>query len=329
MRDHVHDSPNLIYPVGTQVVVRGGETSSLTSAIPKSAPSESAPTGFAPSGSVGVVVKSPTDREHAYRVRLGDGTELSAHHENLVALARFKLGEIFGGSLAPLDDELMGRVIFRCVVGSRAFGLETDQSDTDRRGVYLPPAELHWSLYGVPEQLENEATQEAYWEARKFVVMALKANPNVLECLYSPLIETATPLAQELLAIKPAFLSRIVYQTFNGYVMSQFKKMQTDIRNQGRVKWKHVMHLIRLLRSGIITMRERHVPVHVGPFRDELLAIRRGEISWDEVERLRLSLHREFEQAFASTTLPEKPDYELANRWLIEARRRATEEALP
>ncbi len=47
------------------------------------------------------------------------------------------------------------------------------------------PAELHWSLYGVPEQLENEETQEAYWELQKFIVLALKANPNVLECLYS------------------------------------------------------------------------------------------------------------------------------------------------
>ncbi len=23
-------------------------------------------------------------------------------------------------------------------------------ADVDRRGIYLPPAELHWSLYGVP-----------------------------------------------------------------------------------------------------------------------------------------------------------------------------------
>ena len=64
-------------------------------------------------------------------------------------------------------------------------------------------------------------------------------------------VEHKTPLADELLQIRASFLSRLVYQTYNGYVMSQFKKMQTDIRNQGRVKWKHVMHLIRLLISGI------------------------------------------------------------------------------
>ena len=81
----------------------------------------------------------------------------------------------------------------------------TDESDIDRRGIYLPPAELHWSLYGVPEQLENDDTQEAYWELQKFLVLALKANPNVLECLYTPLVEQATPLAEELLDMRSTF----------------------------------------------------------------------------------------------------------------------------
>ena len=218
---------------------------------------------------------------------------------------------------------LFERVIYRCVVGSRAYGLDDADSDTDRRGIYLPPAELHWSLYGVPEQLENEATQEAYWEIQKFIVLALKANPNVLECLYTPLVETKTPLAEELLQMRSLFLSRLVYQTYNGYVMSQFKKMQADIRNQGQVKWKHVMHLIRLLLSGIVVLREGYVPVRVDQHRDQLLAVKRGEIPWSEVEQWRLSLHRDFEAAFESTKLADRPDYERANAFLVKARRTA------
>ncbi len=105
-------------------------------------------------------------------------------------------------------------------------------------------------------------------------MLALKANPNVLECLFTPLVEKATPLAEELLGMKSIFLSRMVYQTYNGYVMSQFKKMQTDLRIHGQVKWKHVMHLIRLLLSGIGVLREACVPVKVVAHRDRLLAIR-------------------------------------------------------
>jgi hypothetical protein len=139
-------------------------------------------------------------------------------------------------------------IIYRCVVGSQAFGLSGDDSDVDRRGIYLPLAELHWSLYGVPEQIENNDTQEAYWElqkvaVRKHLVMALKANPNILECLHTSLVEHATPLAQELLAARQRFLSKLIYQTYNGYVMSQFKKLEQDLRARGEIKWKHAMHL--------------------------------------------------------------------------------------
>jgi len=151
----------------------------------------------------------------------------------------------------------------------------------------------------------------------------------VLECLYTPLVEKATPLAEELLGMRSIFLSRTVYQTYNGYVMSQFKKMQADLRNHGRVKWKHVMHLTRLLLSGIGVLRDGIVPVRVEEHRDRLLAIRRGDVPWEDVEHWRLSLHHEFNAAFATTRLPERPDYERANGFLISARRRALLEDLP
>jgi predicted nucleotidyltransferase len=211
-------------------------------------------------------------------------------------------------------------VIYRCIVGSRAFGLDVAESDVDRRGIYLPPAALEWSLDGVPEQLENDERQECYWELQKFLVLLLKANPNVLECLYTPLIEFTTPIADELLAHRQAFLSKRVYQTFNGYAASQFKKLEQDLRNAGELKWKHAMHLIRLLISGITILREQAVPVDVGAHKDRLFAIRSGEVTWENVNAWRLELHKEFDQAFEKTTLPECPDYQWANQFLISAR---------
>ena len=104
-------------------------------------------------------------------------------------LAEYKQGAINDSSKVLSTHGLFDRVIYRCVIGSRAYGLDTDESDTDRRGIYLPPADLQWSLYGVPEQLENDENQEAYWELQKFLIMALKANPNILECLYTPIVE--------------------------------------------------------------------------------------------------------------------------------------------
>jgi predicted nucleotidyltransferase len=312
----VHCHPDLIFSVGTQVVT-------LVDVADPAGPV------LHPRGTVGVVVKAPGDHEHSYRVRFPDGFEAPLRRSEVTMLARFKEGEIGDGTHAVAHAELYGRIIYRCVIGSQAYGLACEGSDVDRRGIFLPPADLHWSLYGVPEQLENDATQEAYWELQKFLVLALKANPNLLECLYTPLVEKATPLAEELLAMRAAFLSRLVYQTYNGYVLSQFKKMQADVRNQGQVKWKHVMHLIRLLLSGIGVLRDGTVPVRVEAHRDRLLAIRRGEVPWEEVEDWRRSLHQEFNAAFEATKLPERPDYERANAFLVSARRRALSDELP
>ena len=300
--------PPLILSVGTQVValveVKGADR-----------------TPAQPRGAVGVVVRSPGDPWHCYQVQFPDGSGAALKRNELSVLAHFKECEIGRGGGPLAEYSLYEHVIYRCVVGSRAYGLDDEASDTDRRGVYLPPAERHWSLYGVPEQLENQDTQETYWELQKFLTLALKANPNVLECLYTPLVEHATPLAEELRAMRSSFLSRMVYQTYNGYVLSQFKKLQADLRNKGAVKWKHVMHLVRLLLAGVTALREGEVPVHVREHRDRLLAIRRGEAPLQDVEAWRLDLHRQFDAAADSTKLPERPDYERANAFLVRARR--------
>lgn len=243
-------------------------------------------------------------------------------------LAAFKEGQL-GQGAATERSTLLDRVIYRCIVGSRAYGLDETHSDVDYRGIYLPPSEQLWSLYGVPEQIEVAATQEHYWELQRFLILALKANPNVLECLFTPLVEKATPLAEELLAIRSIFLSQLIYQTFNGYVLSQFRKMQADLRNQGQVKWKHVMHLLRLLLSGIHVLRHQTLQVRIDQHRDQLLAIRRGEVPWEQTEAWRLSLHADFEQAFTETKLPERPDYERASAFLLKARRAALGDDLP
>src|SRR5438093_606557 len=272
-----------------------------------------------PRGAVGVVTRTPTGDQREFLVRFPDGFETSLTREQLDVLKHFK-DRLPGAESTAGDFDLESLVIYRCVVGSRAYGLDSDDSDTDRRGVYLAPADLQWSLFGAPEQFEDNGTQRCYWELQKFLTMALKANPNILECLYSPMVEKVTPLGEELVAMREAFLSQMIFQTFNGYAMSQFKKIEQDIRNHGEVKWKHAMHLLRLLLTGAATLRKGRVPVRVEGHRERLLAVKRGELPWIDVDAWRKALHRDFERALAGTKLPERPGYEAANRFLIKAR---------
>lgn len=296
---------NLIIPTGTQVVTLV-ETK------------RSAALATHPRGSVGVIVAAPIDDSHRYRVRFPDETEAMLHRREM-SIRKHHQG--FDGAESLLNDfNLDEYVIYRCIVGSRAYGLETDESDTDWRGIYLPPAEAQWSLYGVPEQLERKETEECYWELQKFLVLALKANPNVLECLYTPMVEHTTTLARELLEMREVFLSQLIYQTYNGYVMSQFKKLEQDQRNHGAIKWKHAMHLIRLLLAGCEALKTGTLSVRADEHRERLRAIKHGEFAWEEVNAWRLKLHREFDAALVKTKLPERPDYERVNAFLIRAR---------
>ncbi len=313
-------NPNRIFPPGTQVVTRTdvhavSENGHLQ--IDHNA------------GAVAEIITSPADYTHNYRIRFTDGTEATLRRTQFAVLKEVQREGIWPAEHALDEFDLMNSVIYRCVVGSRAYGLDHDASDVDRRGIYLPPANMHWSLYGVPEQLDSPETEECYWELQKFITLALKANPNVLECLYTPLVEHATPLAQELLEMRDGFLSRLVYQTYNGYVLSQFKKLDARLRNHGDIKWKHAMHLIRLLLAGIETLRTGTVPVDVGPHRDALLTIRDGQMPWNEINAWRQTLHQQFDTAYEETSLPERPDYERANAFLIRARQSAISTAIP
>ncbi|MBI4606521.1 MAG: nucleotidyltransferase domain-containing protein [Planctomycetes bacterium] len=309
--------PTFIIPPGTQVVLKAARRVSGTDREK-------------PAGSVAVVVQSPSTNARSYRIRFTDGVELRAKLGELAVRRREVEDELEAArdavreALTTPGEDLRRWLVYRCETGSRAFGLAGDDSDTDIRGVYLPPACRTWSLWKPPEQWEarSEDRDETYWELEHFLVLALKANPSILETLWTPRVLEADETGRELLALREAFLSRHVYKTYSGYVLAQFRRMRNSFEKTGKFKAKHAMHLVRLLLSGIHAVRTGEILVDVSEHRDLLLPIRRGERTFDEVQSLALDLERRFQEAFASTSLPERPDYARVDAFLIGARRR-------
>lgn len=219
-------------------------------------------------------------------------------------------------------------VILAVVTGSRAYGLAREGSDTDRRGVFLPPARLGWSLAGAPDQVEDKPGEACYWELEKFLGLALKANPTALEVLATPLVEGASELGARLREMRPAFYSRRCVDTFSGYAHSQFRKLERDQRTHGEFRWKHAMHLIRLLLTGARLLETGDLDLDVTEERERLLAIRDGEVPFAEVDAWRQDLHRRLDAAATSTPLPAEPDRELVEDFLLEARLLSVETTL-
>jgi uncharacterized protein len=264
------------------------------------------------------------DSEGRYLVRLTDGRQVSCRREQLSLRRAFQHDVAIGGTDEALGHRLVAEhTIYAAVVGSRAFGLAVDDSDTDVRGVYVAPTNAFWSLTKPPPHVEGPEPETFFWEVERFCELALKANPNLLEVLHSPVVLTCTPLGDELLALRPAFLSQLAYQTYSGYVLSQFKKLEADLRQRGQPRWKHVMHLLRLLICARDLLRHGRLVLDVGEHRERLLAVRRGQVEWPEAEAWRMTLHAEVDDALTRTPLPAVPDAGRINAWLYSVRARS------
>jgi predicted nucleotidyltransferase len=123
------------------------------------------------------------------------------------------LEEMRSGNMLLLD----------CISGSRAYGLNTPQSDTDLKGVFLLPQQVFYGLH-YTEQVNNKTNDEVYYELKRFIDLLTKNNPNILELLATPddCVRFRHPVME---LVKPEFfLSRLCRETFAGYAVSQIKK---------------------------------------------------------------------------------------------------------
>jgi len=122
-------------------------------------------------------------------------------------------------------------VIFETVHGSRAYGLATESSDTDLRGVFVPPPLSFTGYLEGPDQLEPSAERVLY-EVRKFFRLAAACNPTVIEVLFTDPADhvTVSPEGMRLLDRRREFLSRLAGDSFGKYGLAQLHRIRTHRR---------------------------------------------------------------------------------------------------
>jgi predicted nucleotidyltransferase len=122
-------------------------------------------------------------------------------------------------------EELQNRglIVYECISGSRAYGLDTPESDTDIKGVFILPQD---EIYGLnyTAQVSNETNDIVYYELGRFIELLAVNNPNIMELLATPesSIIYKHPIMYKIKA--DAFLSKLCRNTFGKYAMSQIKK---------------------------------------------------------------------------------------------------------
>jgi uncharacterized protein len=230
-------------------------------------------------------------------------------------------------------------VIFETVHGSQAYGLARVGSDVDVKGVVIGPPSWYLGFAGGPEQLDLSPDHVRY-ELRKFVRLAVAANPTVLELLWTAASHhrTVTPAGRQLLDAREQFLSRRVADRFGGYAQGQLTRINThrswllDPPTEHDPRWrhyqtwranrnparselearfgydtKHAMHLIRIQRMAVEIVATGEVIVERRD-RDELLAIRDGAWTYDELLVHAADLATQIKRATTTSPLPAEPN---------------------
>lgn len=126
-------------------------------------------------------------------------------------------------ALSIADLKQQNLILLDTISGSRAYGLETPESDTDTRGVFILPQDLFYGFDYI-EQVSSERNDHVYYELGKYLKLLAKNNPSSIELLFAP-DETIVYRHPLMACIKPEpVLSRLCRDSFAGYALSQVKR---------------------------------------------------------------------------------------------------------
>lgn len=115
--------------------------------------------------------------------------------------------------------------LLTAIVGSKAYGTDTPESDIDLKGVYIqhPLEVLSYNEY-IEQLIPDKDT--THWEVSRFIELLCKSNPTVLELLFTPedCILEKHPLFDLLIKNRHIFLSKECLNSFMGYAKQQIYK---------------------------------------------------------------------------------------------------------
>lgn len=237
--------------------------------------------------------------------------------------------------------------ILRCRVGSQAYGLSTDTSDLDEKGVCIEDFETFCSLQGEFEQLEYRTASErtgkhdaksepedldlTIYSLRKFLRLATYGNPNIVELLFiGDVISRTASFGIQLQLLYPYIVSRQAGRRYLGYMEAQKQRLlgergqmrvtRTDLIEAWGYDTKYAGHVIRLGMHGVELLETGMLKLPIEePMRSQLLAIKAGKWSFNEVLQACGDLETKVKDLVKDGPIRDQPDYEVVEKWMRRA----------
>lgn len=211
-------------------------------------------------------------------------------------------------------------IIHKSLVGSRAHGLQNEDSDYDYRAIYVISTQEILSLnhkYSGSSWVEGEEDNTAY-EIGHFLHLATKANPSVLEVITKDCNAETSKYSQELIGLLPYMYSpKDAFNAFTGYSLNQRKKFLDDNsirKNKFAVAYIRTLYnLNHLLEFGFFNLEVDEV------VKPALLQIRNGNFTEGDIIN-----HARMLTLSAETKLQKAKDYKdlsQVNEFLLKIRK--------
>lgn len=219
-------------------------------------------------------------------------------------------------------------IILEGITGSKAYGLDTPDSDTDIKGVYQLPLEKVLSMGFTDEHntVDNTDPDWCYHEIGKFMKLVKGGNPTYSELLWLEDYTVITPVGQLLVDNRKAFLStKSVLNSYSGYALGQAKRLNnrteqgldgyaSSLKNRYA---KHTRHCFRLMLQCRQLLETGELTVRVTPEQREWL-FEMGEKDYDTV--IATFMDMDTKLRMIDSVLPDEPDTKKLNELLYQIR---------
>ncbi len=243
-------------------------------------------------------------------------------------------------------------VIYETIMGSVAYGVSIDISDFDTLGVCVPPKEMVFPhLAGriegfgrqqqrfvcyqkhhilVPDELGGKGREYDLntYNIVHYFHLCMENNPNMIASLFTPqdCILHSTRVGNMLRDKRRSFLHKGCWHKFKGYAYSQLHKIRTRNPEEGSKRaaviekfgWdvKFGYHTVRLLSEVEQILTEGDLDIRRN--REQLKAIRRGEMTAEECITWASAKEQALERAYEASKLPYGPDEQVIKTLLLE-----------
>ena len=254
------------------------------------------------------------------------------------------LQDLKNRNLIHPPDWLISNCQYLTAMGSVAYGTETDSSDKDFYGWTIPSKQLVFPYLDgeIPGFGKQKNRFEQYQQHHikynhidydvtiynivKYFDLLMANNPNILDSIFVPqnCIVHITRIGQIVRENRKIFLHKGCWFKLKGYAFSQLHKAKgknpqgkrIEIREKYGWDVKFGMHVVRLLGQCEQILVEGDLNLQRN--KEHLKAIRRGEVSLEDVGKWFTEKERQLEKLYVESKLQHSPDQEKIKTLLLQ-----------